>query len=87
MLDRASARHPCGRQTKTRQHNFYFASNQIFKDLRSGTRDPFGKRIPCRPRKPFGQGTLQKRTRMTPSRNFGNLKELLQIEVSKAQQN
>src|SRR5438128_2691431 len=59
MLDRAPARHPYGRQTKTRQHNFYFASNQIFKDLRNGTRDPFGKRIPCRPRKPFGQSTLQ----------------------------
>jgi hypothetical protein len=26
---------------RTQQHNFYFASNQIFKDLRSATRDPF----------------------------------------------
>jgi len=85
MLDHASAHHPCGRQTKTRQHNFYFASNQIFKDLRSGTRD-LAKANSLPASKAVRTKLLAKRTRMTSSRNYGNLKELLQMEVSKPQQ-
>ena len=80
-----SASHPCGRRLNAVAY-FYFASNQIVKDLRSGTRDPCRKTNSLPASKAVRTKHLAKRTRMTSSRNYGNLKELLQMEVSKPQQ-